>query len=482
MYLSYFDQLRGQFGCMAMTMPESPDVRAGASIVDSPRPTWSDCFTLETIILRMLSDPRLRRTAWSLRERYRVAMGQDRYERYLATSPPDPETATMEALRADLEQLLDELHAHYLNTLASEGLYGLMNRRTAAMVGLIVAAGLVLLTWSRTNRSVEVFVHYALVLSMGAVGGYISLQQRLAGSKTGDPVIAQLVLGRASLNISLAPITGAIMALNFDLLIQSELIGGRLFPEPMRPGQFAPMRPDQFESTRNGPLLLVWSFLAGFAERFVPDALQRLVRRQMDDAATTAASARGASSGIELDRGSLREAIEQGVGTQIQRALQGPELINYKGFLCARFTDKDGQRLPSKGKVSTAQPGTTCRLEVWLQATEPEGVAEPITIRDGRDADAADFTLELDSDELDLESKHVRITARQGERTDPVAVEFVAPKVASQVTPQAGLSIAAPTKPNHCSVWIMAFQANRTIQTIRAELEVGSISWGHGGT
>ena len=92
----------------------------------------------------------------------------------------------------------------------------------------------------------------------------------------------------------LAPISGAIFALFLYFAFLGELLAGGVFPKIfVRPSRG---RKDVMSVPTSGALLwdkelaklLIWSFIAGFAERFVPDTIGRLVDRGREAAAPTA--------------------------------------------------------------------------------------------------------------------------------------------------------------------------------------------------
>ena len=125
----------------------------------------------------------------------------------------------------------------------------------------------------------------AAVLSAGAVGGFVSSQRRIQSvSNRGESMLDLIGLHQIT-GIYLPPVTGAVFAAVLFMMFAGGLISGKIFPEISTPLVVAAngMTPDSF-AQNTGPAmgqdwakLLVWSFIAGFAERFVPDALDRLI-------------------------------------------------------------------------------------------------------------------------------------------------------------------------------------------------------------
>jgi hypothetical protein len=170
------------------------------------------------------------------------------------------------------------------------------------------------------------------------IGGYISLLQRIQNvPSTGDPIVNISELANSRFSLYLVPISGAVFAVLLYIIFIAGLLSGPLFPKvsTLQPacaesadtgalkrdrqanvaGESANGGPTSEVSTSNLPqvpssdtqgtrkpcsesvdfsafvkktgpesgvsfaMLLVWSFIAGFAERFVPDTIDRLINQ-----------------------------------------------------------------------------------------------------------------------------------------------------------------------------------------------------------
>jgi hypothetical protein len=82
-----------------------------------------------------------------------------------------------------------------------------------------------------------------------------------------------------------SPMAGGLFAIVLYILFAAGLVGGGLFPDLKSVATTAATKISEFASTlhpstvQDWGKLLIWSFIAGFAERFVPDTLDHLIAR-----------------------------------------------------------------------------------------------------------------------------------------------------------------------------------------------------------
>ncbi|HET8924274.1 MAG TPA: hypothetical protein VFN26_14890 [Candidatus Acidoferrum sp.] len=254
---------------------------------DLNAPTWGDLYLLEKYVLSIQAPETLKRRAWNLRSDYLDMTGPRAYEMYLRSRPPDENdpNCDVDALRADLDRVLDSLHWSYALIPIRERL------RTSIVrtVGLVLLLSMVL-----TSGLVYLFSFYhqtlfswiLLVMLAGAIGGFMSLQQRVQNIPTvGDPLVSIFEIENGRFSIYLAPVSGAIFAAVLLALFMGGLISGQLFPTFSGGGlkfyleKFQWVGDGGYLDSIGYAKLLVWSFIAGFAERFVPDTLDRLIAK-----------------------------------------------------------------------------------------------------------------------------------------------------------------------------------------------------------
>jgi hypothetical protein len=155
-----------------------------------------------------------------------------------------------------------------------------------------------------------------VVVFLGAMGGLVSVQQCLQNaSDPGDQLYNVSELMHAK-SILVSAVSGATFAAVLYLLITAGLLEGSLFPELRTPFHDRRTSPAVSPTARDAPAasspagtsqgqtqqtgisfvqfllqtspqsasdyakLMIWSFLAGFAERLIPDTLSRVVARK----------------------------------------------------------------------------------------------------------------------------------------------------------------------------------------------------------
>ena len=241
-------------------------------------PDWTQLCTLEIRLVHLLSLDAVRMKLPLVRERLREVAGPEAYAAYYKIVPPDGELV-QEALRECLKQLVSEFHLYFR-------IWSWRERSRVALTWL-AGLGLVLgglLGYGLTKLSVASekpapFGSFPAVLIMGAMGGFVSMYLRMQTVDLRVPALSALLDSRyGRYSIMIAPVFGAAFAGLLLLLFAGGLIEGQLFPKVIPVGSnFMSLF---LETHAQDPVhmvkLLVWSFVAGFAERLVPNVLNRL--------------------------------------------------------------------------------------------------------------------------------------------------------------------------------------------------------------
>ncbi|HAJ28340.1 MAG TPA: hypothetical protein DCG53_14055 [Syntrophus sp. (in: bacteria)] len=247
--------------------------------------TCDDVFRFEKTLTRLRSLARIKMQIAILRDRYKALVGEKRFNTYLTMA--SKEGSTEDLVRADIEFILEALHQ----------IYTLMPAREELRGELIERAALVMLVTMLITLSLGSMVHYwtkmeifpiVLTIIFGTIGGYLGMVRRLqAMPANNDPTANFLDLRYGKISVSLAPISGAVFAVMLMLLFTGGVLTGTLFPDfnlvkdPV--DFFVGLSVDDNASYAK---LLVWSFIAGFAECLVPDTLDRMVARKQRETST----------------------------------------------------------------------------------------------------------------------------------------------------------------------------------------------------
>lgn len=299
--------------------------------------TWANIYTFDLTLVDARSPESLIRKAYDARGRYRSVAGQKEYDEYLASKPPDlteiqlnpkaPPPDPIELLRADIKYLISKFYLYYAMLPVRETLRDELTRNAVLLTGVVVMflallilinVGLVGLTTRFSNDEYSVvFVTVLTVILAGLIGGCVSMLQRIQSAPSeGDALFNLAALTNGWRGIILSPLYGGIFASLLFVLFAAGVLNGSIFPVISTPkSEFETALPNPSPTAspalstearpvalakplmkepiqireflkKTGPvdgtsyaLLIVWSFLAGFAERLVPDTLNRLVAK-----------------------------------------------------------------------------------------------------------------------------------------------------------------------------------------------------------
>jgi hypothetical protein len=246
-----------------------------------PKP--ADLYLLEKYVIHKQPEAVVRARLTSLRHNYRGIFGADAYAEYLESGQASQPNSSFVAVKADAGRLLDTLQWAYAMVPECEKKRTEILRKIGKEMLIAVAIGLAIVL-SSFYLGQTLISAVVLVMLMGALGGFLSVQQRIAKISTEeDPILTMFQLQRGLFAVRLAPLTGALCALVLFLIFQAKLLTGVIFPETTfnfhlgKP--LIPWIPDT-KFIAEFAKLLVWCFIAGFAERFVPDTLDKLIARQ----------------------------------------------------------------------------------------------------------------------------------------------------------------------------------------------------------
>jgi hypothetical protein len=282
--------LIAEFETTTPKLPDDPMVKLGEKIIadynkDEPENlSKSDIYKLETLILSLQPTERLVQRAETLRVRYSEMAGPKLAQAYRPAPNPAPDKlddpVARKLLLADLQQLLYFIHWNYFFTPIRESLRTNIVKWAAGFmaVATICWAGIIWhLNQPPNTLTSSTLTFIALLLTVvyaGMMGGFISSQRRMQTVPTdGDALSSFYTLENGRYFLWFAPLTGAVFSVVLMILFMSGLVKGGLFPEFADTGLLPKAVPKDYA------LLFFWSFVAGFAEQFVPDALDHFISR-----------------------------------------------------------------------------------------------------------------------------------------------------------------------------------------------------------
>lgn len=234
-----------------------------------------DACELELVLIRLLSADQLRQELRGLRQRATAVAG-------IPPVTSAGRAATEAEMVAEAAYLVSAIHKSYVLNDRMEG-----TRRRMVLLMTCIAA-VVLGVWfaGATIRGTAGSLTNGVVV-LGVMGGYTSCLRRVSALVGGtDPIAAIQALSASRSSMVAAPILGVIFSLLLLLCFQGGLVNGALFPNlevmpattletPFLQFLFGTVR----ASNQDFAKLLVWSFIAGFSERLMPDMIDRLVAK-----------------------------------------------------------------------------------------------------------------------------------------------------------------------------------------------------------
>ena len=275
----YVEQVIGEYEFLPSATRASCDQRA-SQIIDKYRSerktTWGELYGLERLLVQLETTDALHARIISLRARHAALVGS-------AGSPlPAFDTAKFGAnaalVRAYVESALREVNRLLAVTACRERLRK-RRLRAVAIIGLIVLGALICLTAVLRHLNLREWIWLVLVPLVGALGGLISSQRRVQSiPSVGESMTDMTNLHFFGRSLTASAMSGAIFAAILCMLFASGLLKGGLFPT-VDLNVRLPLDPNVHMPSGNLARLLIWCFIAGFAEQFVPDTLDRLVSR-----------------------------------------------------------------------------------------------------------------------------------------------------------------------------------------------------------
>lgn len=295
--VAYFEHLTAEINAL---LPDSsnPAFTRAQEIIDkfhnrSEKLTRSDLLELEQLLLDLQSTDTLLQRAPTLRLRYSEVVGAAQYAAYkpvdISQCKPGDESIRL-SLLSDLKNLVSGMHWRYVLLPMVDHL------QTALTLNIIIWVLVYTVIWAVAlsvtgSFGLPFLSMLATVVYAGIIGGYVSALRRVQSVRPeNDSLLTIQALQNSSYFLYLSPLIGAIFAVVLLLIFLGGIVSGTVFPNftplPCADCSF-PAHMKQWplwlklcpDSSAAYAKLFIWSFIAGFAERFVPDILDRVIQR-----------------------------------------------------------------------------------------------------------------------------------------------------------------------------------------------------------
>jgi hypothetical protein len=296
--IEYFRHLMAEWNNLNVPANDPDAIRIAALTSDFLDPAKCSLIhrghllEFEQTLLRHRTADALIQQAPMLRLRYRDIVGERQYAAYKETKLPTCgplDEASRLTLLEDLSNLLGSIHWRYILAPFRD------KERTALTITALIWMGIYTIAWvvlvfhfatGNRNPFLAVFV---TVLFAGILGGFISALRRMQ-SINDDTDSVFVIQGIAGANFWLwfSPLLGAVFAVVAYLFFVSGLVEGVVFPDFRTPSVAFP---DLVHSSwwfwhnlvpktqQDYAKLFLWCFISGFAERFIPDMIDRIIQR-----------------------------------------------------------------------------------------------------------------------------------------------------------------------------------------------------------
>ncbi len=408
--IAYFEHLIAELD--ALDLPSSdPKVARARELITAFRENneklnRSNLLELEQTLLSLQPAGTLLQRAPILRLSYRDVVGERQYSVYKpvdVSSPSLSDDSVKRILLPDLKNLVSGIHWRYILLPFLDEVQTSLARRV--LWGILVSTliwAFVLLAVCQWSSPKPFLAMLATVGYAGVVGGFISALRRVQSVPAGiDSLLTIQALKNAKFYLWLSPLLGAVFAIVLLLIFLGGLVGGTVFPE-FSPLKSAPIGPpgkiaDWYFWANLYPTgspdyakLFLWSFIAGFAERLVPDILDRLIERGQN--AVAASSAAGGPPSPPQDGGqetTPKDAAAKDLSAKEAAAKDAAAKdAAAKDAAAKDATAKDAAAKEAAAKDATAKDAAA-KEAAAKEAAAKDAAAKDATAKDAAAKDAA---------------------------------------------------------------------------------------------
>jgi hypothetical protein len=259
--------------------------------------TW-DVYALEIESARALTLSELKIRVVAYRDLLANLMTPKSYAQLSTTFFQDVKSADeskKEALREELFALCGRLHRRYALVSEIEAVRAAIVKTVLWWAIATVAPAMIFLSCNALLRALEpsfdIDTMYLIAVAGGGMGAALSTIIRLYSVDTrSEPMLTWLTLEKSAMSIVITPVIGSLFAVLLIFVLRTGVIDADIFPDFDRcwwfggdPGlincgwiEYA-KRSDMLAAYhRDIAKFAIWSFIAGWTERFVPDLINRI--------------------------------------------------------------------------------------------------------------------------------------------------------------------------------------------------------------
>lgn len=264
--------------------------------------TLAELWFMEIFILKHLSKTELCRRTWIIREKFRLQVGDAIYETYKKNLPDCINEDALKQIISDEQfSLLQEDAANLARQMQRMNYFRMLrtqtiNRKKKYPISIFfILLGAVTYVFSDLNSNAQNWQLIFLTIFFGMIGAVVSLLQRLEQAANIPTNFTDSAFESSDIGQGMSPlymislvVSGAVFSILIYLLSHSQLVNIlELLPKPSTNLECQQCSTTSFlknllcapfDSTQTAKLLIL-CFISGFAERFVPDVLDGLVKK-----------------------------------------------------------------------------------------------------------------------------------------------------------------------------------------------------------